>query len=52
MEELDVVFPIEPKLYFEICASESMRASTASTMSVANSTTTDANQQWAMLAKQ
>jgi hypothetical protein len=39
-------------LYFEICASASMSAPTTSTMSIANSTTTDANQQWATLAKQ
>jgi hypothetical protein len=52
MEELDVVFPKELKLYFEICASALVITSTASTMLVANSTTMDANQQWAMLAKQ
>jgi hypothetical protein len=52
MEELDVVFPRELELRFGICASELVNASTASTMSAANSTSTDANQQWAMLAKQ
>jgi hypothetical protein len=52
MEELDVVFPIELKLYFEICAFALVITSTASTMPVASSTTMDANQQWAMLEKQ
>jgi hypothetical protein len=49
MEELNVVFPKKPKLYFEICTSTLVSASIVSTMPVANSTTTNANQQWAML---
>jgi hypothetical protein len=39
MEELDVVFPKELELYFEICASPSMSAPTVSTMSIANKST-------------
>jgi hypothetical protein len=52
MEELDVVFPKELELYFEICAFTSVNVPTTSTMLATNSTTTYANQQWATLAKQ
>jgi hypothetical protein len=44
MEELDVVFPKELELYFEICTFASVSAPITSTMPVANSTTTYANQ--------
>jgi hypothetical protein len=39
MEELDVVFPRKPKLYFEIYASTSVNVPTTSTMLATNSKT-------------
>jgi hypothetical protein len=52
MEELDVIFPKEPELYFEICTFALVNALTLSTMPTTNSITMDANQQWVTLAKQ